>query len=525
MSFRGTLRPYQQEAVALMKERGNLLLAFAQGTGKTVLTIAAIEDLFDSGQITEPGFIVCLSTLKFQWKREIEKFSDDSKVLVIDGTPAQRAEQYASAPDYDYVIVNYEQVVNEWEQVSRLPRGFLVVDEASFIKGFKSKRSRAVKRLAQDVTYRYALTGTPVENGRPEEFFSIMEFVDPTVFGGFRIFDQTFIVRNGNGWVKRYRNIPLFHKTLESAMVRKRATDPDVAPFMPTRIERPPMEVVLDRAARKVYEHIVADLLPDLEVAAAWGGSLNLAALYGQASSNDPARDALRGRIGQKILALQMLCDHPELLRISAGKFDARQGNDTSGSAYAAHLRDRGLLSGLTRSPKLDHTIRWVNETLETDPRNKIVIFSRYVDMVEITAAALGGIAETYTGRMTAKTKDAHLTRFQTDPGVRVLVASDAGGYGLDIPQANHVLNLDLPDGAGAADQRDTRHQRTSSEFPSVFVHWTFVKGSLEEQRYQRLAQKRAVAQAFVDKRGLTAKGGLELDAPSLLSFLRGNSV
>lgn len=67
MTFTGTLLPYQPEAVDAMCTRGKMLVAYDLGLGKTVLTIAAIERLMDEGLITEPGIVICLSSLKYQW--------------------------------------------------------------------------------------------------------------------------------------------------------------------------------------------------------------------------------------------------------------------------------------------------------------------------------------------------------------------------------------------------------------------------------------------------------------------------
>jgi SNF2 family DNA or RNA helicase len=134
-----------------MCERGRVLVAYDLGLGKTVLTIAAIERLMDNKKVKEPGLIICLSSLKYQWAGQIEKFTGGtSKALVIDGTPKKRAEQYAEAMDWrntgiDYIILNYEQVVNDWDSIKDLPRGFVILDEATAIKSFKSKRSRAVR--------------------------------------------------------------------------------------------------------------------------------------------------------------------------------------------------------------------------------------------------------------------------------------------------------------------------------------------------------------------------------------------
>jgi SNF2 family DNA or RNA helicase len=187
-----------------MCKRQKVLVAYDLGLGKTVLTIAAVEQLMDTGDIKEPGLVICLSSLKYQWANQIEKFTNGtSNALVIDGTPKKRATQYEHASNWrntkvDYIILNYEQVVNDWDYVKHLPRGFVVLDEATAIKSFRSKRSKFTKKLA-DAPYKFALTGTPIENGKPEELYSIMQFVDSTVLGRFDIFDSAFIVRNSWG--------------------------------------------------------------------------------------------------------------------------------------------------------------------------------------------------------------------------------------------------------------------------------------------------------------------------------------
>jgi SNF2 family DNA or RNA helicase len=266
-----------------MCERKKMLVAYDLGLGKTVLTIAAVERLMDEQKVTEPGLIICLSSLKYQWAESIKKFTNGSKPIVIDGTPEQRKRQYDRAMKWrttgvDYIIMNYEQVVNDWEFVSKLPRGFIVLDEATAIKSFRSKRAKATKKLAT-CEYRFALTGTPVENGKPEELFSIMQFVDDSVLGRFDKFDMTFIVRNSWGGVDRYRNLPMLHEKMKEASVRKAQKDPDVAPFLPETIHKDPIYVNLDRKTAKLYKRIVDDLLLDLDNAQTmFGSSFNLMA-------------------------------------------------------------------------------------------------------------------------------------------------------------------------------------------------------------------------------------------------------
>lgn len=529
MTFTGTLLPYQPEAVDKMCERRKMLVAYDLGLGKTVLTIAAIERLMDSRDITEPGLIICLSSLKYQWHNQIAKFTDGtSNSLVIDGSKAKRTEQYAEATDWqtskvDYIILNYEQVVNDWEFVKKLPRGFVVLDEATAIKSFRSKRSKYTKRL-NNSPFKFALTGTPIENGKPEELYSIMQFVDATVLGRFDIFDSTFIVRNKWGGVDRYRNLQTLHEVMKKTSVRKSQKDPDVSPFLPDVIHKDPVAVVFDRKSAKLYNKIQRDLLQDLDDAQSmFGSSFNINAHYGFESSRGGPEDEMRGKIMSKVGALKMVCSHPDLIRTSAVKFGFMNGE---GSAYATELVAEGMLEGIHKSPKLEYLIQYVKDFLEQDDVNKVVIFATYVDMLDKIAEELGpNICRLYSGKLDAKTKEDNKIAFNTDDTIRVLISSDAGGYGVDLPAGNLLINYDLPWSSGAATQRNGRIIRASSRFKSAVIQDLIIAGSVEERQWASLQQKSSVASAIIDGEGIDDKGGVPLTVSTLRSFLVASSV
>lgn len=518
MTFTGTLLPYQDEAVEKMIERQQVLVAYDLGLGKTVLTIAAIEHLRDEGAIDGPVLVVCLSSLKYQWSKEVSKFSDSTS-LVVDGNRSQREDQYGQAPNFDYVVVNYEQVVNDWDSIVSLPFSGLVMDEATAIKGFRSKRAKKVKELSREIPVRFALTGTPIENGKPEELYSIMQAVDPRVFGPrFDLFDQAFIVRNKFGGVDRYRNLPRLHEKLKIASVRKSQTDEDVAPFLPDTIERDPLLVPLDRYSSLVYRYIATALAQDLEEAQGlFGSGWSLESHYGYGRTGGP-EDAMRGAIMSKITALRMLCDHPELLVRSGQNYDPLHGG---GSQFASEILDDEKLGSYlskAKSLKLATLTSLINDHL-SEEENKVVIFTSYVLMADLIRDAVGG--EIYTGQMNAKEKEAAKVRFQTNPDIRVLISTDAGGYGVDLPQANMLVNYDLPWSAGLSVQRNGRIKRASSRWPSIVIQDLLCADTIEVRMHEVLRQKNSIAAAVVDGRGINTRGGVDLTAGSLMSFMR----
>jgi SNF2 family DNA or RNA helicase len=516
--FKGTLKPYQVEAVSKMAERGKVLVAYEMGLGKTPMTIATIEQLRDEGNITKPVLVLCLASLKYQWKKEVEKFSTSS-ALVIDGTPKQRHAQYDEIDGEGYVIMNYEQVVNDWDLIKVMDFAAIICDEATAIKGFRAKRAKKVKELAKKIPYRYALTGTPIENGRPEEIFSIMQFVNPNILGRFDLFDKTFIVRNYFGGVDRYRNLPVLHKTLADHSVRKSQKDEDVKPYLPDAVYREPVLVKLDKASQQVYNYIAKDLFDLLQEAKeSFGANFNLAAHYGQAyDASDPANQ-LRGEVMSRVSALRMLCSNPALLVQSAAEFENHTGK---GSAYIHSLGD--ILHSISKTPKLDATLSYLMEHLDIDDNYKAVVFASYLGSVDeivqkLNAKGYGAVA--YTGEMNATKKEDAKVKFQTRSHIRVLVSSDAGGYGVDLPQANLLINFDQPWSSGLAVQRNGRIIRASSEWGTVTIQDFLIKDSIEQRQYEMLKQKKSVANAVLDGEGINAQGGVDLTVGSLLNFI-----
>jgi SNF2 family DNA or RNA helicase len=511
--FKGTLKPYQVEAVEKMVTQKTILVAYEMGLGKTPMTIAAIEEL-------SPGktLVLCLASLKYQWQKEISKFSDSTS-LVIDGTVKKRHEQYETAADFDYVIMNYEQVVSDFDVLKHFTFDAIVCDEATAIKGFKAKRAKRVKELAKQIPIRFALTGTPIENGRPEEIYSIMQFVNPKVLGRFDIFDKTFIVRNHFGGVQRYTNLPTLHATMMKHSVRKSQQDEDVKPYLPEAVYREPIVVKLDKATQTLYNHIAKDLYGVLiKARETFGSNFNLSAHYGQSyNANDPANQ-LRGEVMSRIGALRMLCSSPNVLNKSYENFKNETGK---GSAYVFSLGD--LLHGISKTPKLDAAVKYLEDHLEIDDSYKAVVFTSYLDSVEelvsrLEAKGYGAVA--YTGEMNAVKKEDAKVKFQTRAHIRVLVSSDAGGYGVDLPQANLLVNYDQPWSSGLAVQRNGRINRTSSTWATITIQDILVKDSIEQRQWDMLKQKSNIAQAILDGTGINSKGGVDLTVGSLLDFL-----
>lgn len=476
-----------------------------------MVSIAAIEELIDTGEV-ECALIICPASIKWQWKRQIETFSDGALTKVIEGPKGDRLAQYRSVKrgDVEYVIMNYEQIVSDWDYIRHLEFDAIVGDEIVAIKNPGTKRSRHVKRL--EAPYKFGLSGQPIEN-KPEELYSIMKWIDPSVLGEYRIFDRTFIVRqSGQGWVKYYKNLPLLRKTMGDAMFRR--TRKDVAEQMPAVIETPYF-IEFDSASKKLYRQIVDELL-DIIHSIPNFSAFNLMDHYSGVKDSGPM-----GEIMPRLMALRMLCDHPKLLTYSAQKFD--DPSTIAGSQYLSTLRRSGSLENLKAAPKMDVILEVIKDILDADERNKIVLFSFFKPMLALISAKLGVDHEMFTGDFSPRERDASLERFTKSKGCRVMLSSDAGGVGVDMPVANYLISADLPWSAGKFDQRNGRIVRISSKWPEVTLLSMMMEGSIEIRQREMLFSKSAVASAWLDGTGVDSQGTFTLTLGTLVDFLENN--
>lgn len=540
MALIKALYPYQREPVSLFLRDKRRLVAYAPGLGKTIIAIAAAEQLLDAGEIGL-CLIVVPANLKWQWAQRLGEYTDmftttikvknneltvpnPEEVVVIEGTPAKRKQQYDYCENKwkpSYLIMSYESVVSDWQYVKRLAPQMVILDEASAIKGFKAKRTKRIKK-ALNVDWRMALTATPVEN-RPEEIYSIMQWVDPEVLGRYDLFDRAYIVRNNFGGIKRYKNLNVLHTRLSVCMSRKDRTDPDVRPYLP-EVDEGEWTVDLDPGTKKVYDLVAAELLAELENIS-YTGTFDLHAYYqGKGDGGHPAM----GNVMAMTMALEMLLDHPDLVVASAvtykeSKFLQSQGlikASWPGSKYAHQLWQSGALDETYRSVKFEFVRDRLQEILGFSSESKVVLFSRYRYMLDILEHDLDISCVQYHGDMSAKEKAATVTQFASDPSIRLMLSSHSGAYGTDLPMCDYLINYDLPWSAGVAEQINGRHVRASSEFKQVYIRNVITAGTIEERKLDVLRWKARTASAILTGTG-SNRGQIDNDVTSLTAWLR----
>jgi SNF2 family DNA or RNA helicase len=402
------LYPYQSEGALFAAQAGRCLIADDMGLGKTVQAIAATEIMARELGV-ESVLIICPTSLKYQWKYEIEKFCD-RPATVIEGLSHVRRELYAT--DTFFKIVNYEIVFRDFETITTLAPDLVILDEAQRIKNWKTRTAQSTKGIKSE--YAIVLTGTPLEN-RLEELHSIIEFVDRHRLGPlFRFLSNHQITDSDTGRAIGYQNLNTIGETLNPILLRR--TKGEVLQQLPERIDKNffvPMtkeQWIPHDENREIVARIVAK----------WKK-------YKFLSETD------QRRLTVALQYMRMACDN-------------------------TYLIDQKTCFG----PKLDELRTLLSEILE-QPDSKLVIFSQWQRMNNLVAQALErkGTAFVYLhGGIPGRKRKELISAFHDNADIRIFLSTDAGGTGLNLQNASTVINMDLPWNPAVLEQRIGRIHR-----------------------------------------------------------------
>ena len=448
-----SLYPYQKEGIRFAFEKGRSIIADEMGLGKTIQAIGTAELLRKEG-LAEQILIVCPTSLKYQWQREIERFAknqdsslDHPLTLVIEGNPMKRKEQYAS--NVPYKIVSYNCMSNDVKMWGSLETEVLIMDEVQRLKNWKTQISMAARKVHSD--YAVILSGTPLEN-RLEELYSVMEFADNYCLGPYWQFKDNCIVMDEGGKVIGYKNLNQVGETARQRLIRR--TKKQVALQMPKRQDQNlfvPMTKE-QRSLHDAYKEEVAKLVLK------WRRMHFL-------SEKD------RQRLLQFLSMMRMACDSTYIL-------DQKTRCDT----------------------KVAETVN-ILQSIFDNGDEKVVIFSQWERMTRLIAYELDkmGIGYEYLhgGVPSAKRRDL-IVNFTDDPDSRVFLSTDAGSTGLNLQAGSVMINLDLPWNPAVLEQRIARIYRLGQE-RNVQVINLVAKDTIEEQMLDKLRFKTAMFEGVLD--------------------------
>jgi SNF2 family DNA or RNA helicase len=459
--FGGTLRPYQQRGLSWLSFLGGLgvgaILADDMGLGKTVQLLSLIwaeraksRPVRDDPDFPPPTLLICPMSLTGNWQREAARFTPDLAVHVHHGSGRLAGGEFAAAlATADLVITTYQTAARDRAELSQVRWTRIVCDEAQAIKNHLSQQSKAVRSLP--ATSRIALTGTPVEN-QLSDLWSLMEFANPGMLGSAKAFRDRYAVpveRHGSAEAAQQ-----LRRITEPFVLRRLKTDKSIISDLPDKQE---MKVWcnLTQEQASLYAATVTDMLSRIEDA-----------------SEDIQR---RGLVLATMARLKQVCNHPAHL-----------------------LGDGSRLAG--RSGKLARLEEICEEIVAEGDR--ALCFTQYAEfgrMLQPYLAARTGCPVLFLhGGTTRKQRDAMVARFQeADEPMLFLLSLKAGGTGLNLTAANHVIHIDRWWNPAVEDQATDRAFRIGQR-RDVQVRKFVCVGTLEERIDAMIEQKKALAEQVV---------------------------
>jgi SNF2 family DNA or RNA helicase len=449
--FEGVLRPYQERGAGWLAFLGRLglgaCLADDMGLGKTAQLIATL--LADpTGQ---PTLVVCPVSVLGNWQRELLRFAPELRVLVQHGPDRHGGDQQGFAGRagvHDVVLTTYSLLARDLEQLTSVAWGRVVLDEAQQIKNPATAQAKAVQQL--EALRRVALTGTPVEN-RLSELWSIMHVLNPGLLGTARSFRERFalpIERDGDPEATE-----LLRRVTGPFVLRRLKTDKTIITDLPDKIETVD-HCPLTREQVTLYQAVVDDLL---------GGA------------DEAEGISRRGLVLAGLLRLKQVCNHP-----------------------AHFLADGSALQG--RSGKLTRVEELLEEILAEG--DKVLCFTQFTAWGELLRPYLqqrfGQESLWLHGGVRRAARDEMVERFGDASGPQLfLVSLKAGGTGLNLTAASHVIHLDRWWNPAVEDQATDRAYRIGQR-RTVQVHKIVAAGTVEERIDEMINAKRDLAQRVV---------------------------
>lgn len=449
INLRAQLRPYQERGFHWMIQnittRFGSILADDMGLGKTLQVITVMLHLKNSGMLGKSKMLIIAPTgLLSNWKREVEKFAPDLKLFIYHG---QNRQVYQ---DFDLMISSFGMARSDQKELNKISWFLIVIDEAQNIKNPMTEQTKAIKSIVAQ--HKIAMSGTPVEN-RLVEYWSIFDFTNRHYLGSIKQFQERFVVP-----IERDRNqdsLTLFKKITNPFILRRLKNDKAIIKDLPDKIETNHL-CQLTEEQTAIYQEIIDMSLEKIE------------------STQGIER---KGLVFSLINSLKQICNHP-------AQFGKTQKTAT-----------------ITQSGKMQ-----MLETILVDIdelAEKTLIFTQYTQMGEIISNLLAMRFKTKVpflhGGLAIKARDEMVSDFQNGTQTRIMIVSlKAGGTGLNLTAANHVIHYDLWWNPAVESQATDRAYRIG-QHKNVMVHRLLVSGTFEEKIDAMIQSKKELANLTVE--------------------------
>ena len=451
--LKGVLREYQKTGFNWLKTLEKYgfggILADDMGLGKTIQIIALLLD--EKKRTSKTSIVVCPSSLYINWEKEIKRFSNNMKTLIISGSADQRENLIEKIPDYDVVITSYDLLKRDIEKYKNYRFKYVIADEAQYIKNNNTKNAKALKDLKSEV--RFALTGTPIENSLAE-LWSIFDFIMPGYLYTYKKFKdefETLIIKEND-------------KIVMNKLQRL------VAPFVLRRIKKDVLKELPDKTEQIMYSKM------DDEQQKLYNSYLALAKVKMKQEIEANGFEQSRFKILSLITRLRQICCHPKLFL-----------EDYNGE-----------------SAKLNQCLEIIEGAIAA--KHKILLFSGFTSMFDILTKELEKRGIEYsilTGQTKVDTRIEMVDEFNKDDNIKVfLISLKAGGTGLNLTGADMVIHYDPWWNLSAQNQATDRAYRIGQR-NNVQVFKLICENSIEE-KIQKLQERKKDLTDSVIKTGET---------------------
>jgi SNF2 family DNA or RNA helicase len=468
-----TLRPYQLKGFAWLQFMTRLglgaCLADDMGLGKTVQVIAL---LLAMKQKNAPALLIVPASLVGNWKAEVAKFAPDLKLFIAHPSQTSREalERTVKHPaetlrNFDAMLTTY-QFLQRTESWQLHPWSVVILDEAQAIKNPGSASTRAVKRLVAPT--RIALTGTPVEN-RPGDLWSLFDFLNPGLLGGSAAFAAAV-----KSCAKSSTGFAPLRKLVQPYILRRMKTDRSIITDLPDKIETKAFCGLTKRQAT-IYAKLVdqlAKMLADKEM--------------------EPIKR--QGLVLGFLLKFKQICNHPSHWNGDGAWNPEDSGKFTRLAEICSELAER---------------------------RERALIFTQFQEtcdpLARFLATIFGREGLILHGGTSVKKRPQLVESFQQPDGPPFMVISvKAGGTGLNLTSASHVIHFDRWWNPAVENQATDRAFRIGQK-KNVMVHKFVCQGTIEERIDALIEEKMSIAHDLITGDGGAEKLLIDMSAEELL--------
>ena len=467
-TLKATLRPYQLTGynwLALMQKLGfGACLADDMGLGKTLQALTFLEKLRKTKKGAKVLLIVPASLIG-NWEKEAARFTPSADVHILHGRSAKTISEELKAGQHFLNITTYG-MASRIEALQEITWDCLILDEAQAIKNPGTKQTRTIKKIP--ASQKIAMTGTPIENDLTN-LWSLFDFLNKGLLGTASEFgDYTkSLDKNAEGYAKLKNMVSPF-------ILRRLKTDKSIIADLPDKLEQVDY-VELSKKQVVLYRKQVSDL---------------------ERTISEKTGMERRGAVLAAITKLKQICNHP----------DQFMGQET-------YDPDESGKFGMLKS---------ICETIY-EKRERVLVFTQYKEITEHLAKYLETIFKckglVLHGGTRIKRRQEMVDEFNGEEYVPFMILSvKAGGTGLNLVKANHVIHFDRWWNPAVENQATDRAFRIG-QTKNVMVHKLVSEGTIEEKIDEIISGKKQLAENVIGSGG--ENWITELNNQELLNLMR----